>query len=77
VNVPGQKAGGIFSGAFGKLAGNKQFQQILKKRQGVFGKIFGKQSGVGVSTPPGQPMSNPVGSTVNPGVAKLPPPTSY
>jgi len=75
VNVPGQKAGGIFSGAFGKLAGNKQFQQLLKKRQGFLGNVFGK-SGPGMA-PPGQPVSNPVGHTATPEVAKLPPPTTY
>ena len=78
VNVPGQIGGGLFTGArgvFGKLAGNKQFQQLIKKRQGLIGNIFGK-SGPGMATP-GQPVNNPVGHAGTPGVAKLPPPTSY
>lgn len=67
--VPGSGVGAP-RGMFGKtLFGNKEkFNQLFQKR---------KQQFQNVNTPPGQPMSNPVGSDGTPGVAKLPPPTSY
>jgi len=90
--APGQPPGGLFGrrtaglgrgmgvpntgGGYAQSRQNWLRQRQQGQRQGLFSRSFGK-SGRGRIAAPGQPMTNPVGSTVTPGVTKLPPPTTY